>query len=236
MKNGIFLAAILVSVILNSRASPPPTPPAAPVPVREAADPIEVLEAALKDNPRDPHARYRLARALHLKGVDEDEESAERALGMLEKLAAEEAENPLVIAYFGSAKILKAKRALLPWQKGKLSNSGLELLDRAVELAPGDLEVRFVRGISSYPLPFFFGRGEQAAEDFDFVAGKADEAVASGKIDPAIAAGAFYYRGLCLDDDDRIDEARGAWAKATAIAPGSPFARAAAAKLESDDR
>ena len=39
-------------------------------------------------------------------------------------------------------------------------------MDRAVDRAPGDLEARFIRAASTWHLPFFYKRREQAASDF----------------------------------------------------------------------
>ncbi len=175
-------------------------------------------------------ARYLTARNLYLQGVDGDEDAAEKARKILEELVQQEPDNPLVVAYLGSCRVLESKEAVLPWKKGELAREGLKLLDRAVNMAPENLEVRFVRGVSSYPLPFFFGVGDQAKEDFAFVAARlADDPTATR---PEIAAGAFYYHGICLEDDGRESEAVRFWKKAAAAAPGSSFAEKAGEKLE----
>ena len=196
---------------------------------------VTELEKKLKGDPGNPTVRYRLARALHLEGVNGDDDAAEKSLDILEKLAAEEPRNSLVIAYLGSAKLLAAKRAFFPWSKSSLADEGLLLLDRAVSLAPDNLEIRFVRGISSYPLPSSFDRHASACADFSAVAGRAEEAVMAGKMDAGLAAKAFYYHGLCLEENGREKEARDSWEKAAAIAPGSPFALLAGEKISNLD-
>jgi len=178
---------------------------------------------------------FQSARELHLRGVEGDEEMAERALETLEDLNEEDPDNPFVLAYLGSAKLLAAKRAFFPWNKSSLAEEGLLLLDRAVSLAPDNLEIRFVRGISSYPLPASFDRHESACADFAAVAGRAEEAVPAGKMDASLAAKTFYYHGLCLEENGRRKDARASWDKAAAIAPGSPFALLAEEKTRNMD-
>jgi len=193
------------------------------------------LEKKLKTDPGNPANRYRLARALHLEGVNGDDDAAERALDILEELAVEEPRNPQVLAYLGSAKLLAAKRAFFPWSKNSLTDEGIVLLDQAVALAPDNLEIRFVRGISSYPLPTSFNRHKSACADFDVVAGRAEEAVLADKMDANLAAKTFYYHGLCLEENGRKKEARASWEKAAAIAPGSSFALLAGEKISNMD-
>jgi len=60
-------------------------------------------------------------------------------------------------------------------------------LDRAVWLAPEDLEIRFLRGITEANSPAFLGRGEQAIEDLKMVA--------DGPVPDSTKAEALYYIG-----------------------------------------
>ncbi len=51
-------------------------------------------------------------------------------------------------------------------------------MDQAVNRAPDDLEARFIRAASTWHLPFFFKRRDQAASDFAYIAPRAEAAVA----------------------------------------------------------
>jgi len=181
----------------------------------------------------DTSQAFRQARELHLRGAAGDEEAAEKALELLEELVRESPNDPLTLAYLGSAKLLEAKRAWLPWRKQALGEEGLGLLDQAVAGRPANLEIRFLRGMSSYPLPSLFGRGKQAAEDFAFVAERAGRP--DKGMEARVAAGACYYHGLCLEETGRGEEARAYWKRAVKLSPGSDFARAAAGKIQGED-
>lgn len=191
---------------------------------------LRALEAAVRARPRDVDARFALARQLHLLGVDGDEEAHERALALLEVVAAARP-GPRADAWLGSARLLQARFTLAFWNKGDLVKDGLALLDRAVKAAPGDVEVRFLRGVGSYHLPFFFDRGDRAADDLAWVAARAAGAVEQGALAPDVAAAALFLHGVCRHDRGAFGEAQTAWRQAIALAPASAHGRAAAARL-----
>lgn len=179
----------------------------------------------------DFSTRLALAKFLHFEGVDGNTEAAERAREMFTRLASEQPHDPLVLVYLGSAYLLAAQHTAALWKKGVLSKEGLVLLDRAVSLAPDDLEVRFVRGVSTYHLPFFFRRAGEAEEDFMWVTARALPAIETGRLDPKIASAAFFFDGECRAQ--RGDElgARASWRTAIAIAPKSRAGRDAVQRL-----
>ena len=195
------------------------------------------LEAALRARPEDPELCFALAKVLHLQGVDGDEQAAERAEDLLDAVLARRPKEPLVLAYRGSAHLLAAKRVWF-WNKGERVERGLVLLDRAVALTPETheqhLEVRFLRGVSCYALPFFFDRGEQARADLATVGAGAEAAARAGRMDPLVAAAALFYDGVCKAEAGEQTAARDAFAAAAALAPGSSHGRAAKARLEAD--
>ena len=68
-----------------------------------------------------------------------------------------------------------------------LCSQAFSHLDRAVWLAPEDLEIRLLRGITEANSPAFLGRGEQAIEDLKMVA--------DGPVPDSTKAEALYYLG-----------------------------------------
>ena len=138
---------------------------------------------------------------------------------------------PLLLAYRGACEMLRAATAPLPWDKGKHAKLGLGMLDRSVAAAPDDLEVRFVRGMTSYHLPAFFGRARVAAEDLSSVAGSAEAAVRDGRLTPKLAAAALFHHGELLARQGQRDAARDAWSRAAALGPGTSAGEAAREKL-----
>jgi hypothetical protein len=191
-----------------------------------------VLNAAVQARPHDPEVRLGLAKFLHYRGVEGDTAAAERAYGLLTQLESERPDDPVLRAYLGSAHLLAATRVWVPWQKGKLSLEGLTLLDQAVAQAEENLEIRFLRGASTYYLPFFFHREEKAAEDFAWVAARARSAVAADRLDPTLAAAAFFFDGECRAKRADYAGAYAAWQAAREIGPDTKAGAKAASRLD----
>ena len=132
---------------------------------------------------------------------------------------------PQIEVYYGSLRLLEAQHTWAVWKKYSLSKEGIQLMDAAVGAAPGDLEVRFVRAVTTYRLPSFFHRKEQSQEDFDKLAKQAAESAKSGSLDPRLAAASLYYHGNFLNESGQTTAAIAAWKKAIALSPDSRAAR-----------
>lgn len=75
------------------------------------------------------------------------------------------------MAYQGAVQVVRAKHGLNPNRKMRFLKAGLPLLDSAVAAAPHQPEIRYLRLVSAYYLPFFLGRKPIAKEDFKALAG-----------------------------------------------------------------
>jgi len=69
-------------------------------------------------------------------------------------------------AYQGALVTLRAKHAAWPPAKLRYMREGLGLLDGAVAASPDAAEARYLRLMSCYYLPSFFGRRGSVREDF----------------------------------------------------------------------
>lgn len=69
-------------------------------------------------------------------------------------------------AYLGALQAVRGKHAFLPHNKFIWAMRGLKRLDAALEIAPNDLEALFIHAAVCHHLPFFFGRGDDAKQDF----------------------------------------------------------------------
>ncbi len=125
-------------------------------------------------------------------------------------------------AYMGSLELLDAARTWAVWRKHTLSQEGLSALDRAVDANPADLEARFVRALTTWHLPFFFHRRQQAEADLMIVGPRAEAAAREGALPPALAAAALDYYGQVLADRDKPGDARRAYEAAVRVDRASP--------------
>ena len=136
-------------------------PAAMPAEARAAHDWLARQHPSGEDA-RLEHARNRM-RVLHALAAT-DGEWMDSASAQLRALARGEA--PAVVqAYAGALDMLRAKYARWPPRKLGHVREGRRLLDAAVDSAPDDAEVRYVRLISGHYLPFFLRNDEQVEED-----------------------------------------------------------------------
>ena len=188
--------------------------------------------APLDGQPEDSVDR---ARRLYYEGIAGNKEALAESDRLFTGLRQTTPESSLVRAYYGSHRLLAAAKAWAPWEKYALSKEGLTELDAAVAGAPHETEVRFVRAMTTYHLPFFFGRRQQSTRDFAHLAEQAPQATHAGKLPPSLAAAALYYHGLLRAESSDFSSARGAWEQAAALAPDSVAGRDAAKQLKAMD-
>lgn len=188
----------------------------------KSARPDDTRPGALTDGAR-----------LHFLGVWGDTQAAQEALERFESLAQQGPDDPVVLAYLGSAQLLEATRLFLPWKKGDACRRGLTTIDRAVGLAPENLEVRFLRATSTYALPSFCGRVEESRADLDWLGERWEHGLQEGKITRGMAAALLFKLGNSLRDRERLESARTAWRRAAQVAPRSEPGRRASDALAS---
>ena len=181
-------------------------------------------------------ARLAEARRAYFADLEGQHGADDRARQQFGALAAERPNEPVVDAYLGSLDLLESARTFAVWRKHTLAADGLEKLDRAVSRAPDNLEARFVRALTTWHLPFFFHRKEQAEQDLGFIGPRAEQAARQGSLPAPLAAAALDYWGQVLADHDGAKpakEAREAFAAAVRVDPASPGGEDARKRLAS---
>lgn len=146
-----------------------------PLPPESAADSLtarlEQLKVRIAENPRDSETRLARLRVQYALSVS-DEDYMERALNEIERiqvLGGDAGVGNLLDGYVGALRVISGKHAFWPHQKYSRVNEGLKTLDACVAAEPEHLELRYLRLVSTHYLPFFFGRGDSAAEDLEMV-------------------------------------------------------------------
>ncbi len=188
----------------------------------------------MQQNSADLKSRLAQARQQYFAGLQGDRAAATQARDHFAALSRDFPVDPVVQAYSGSLELLDAAHTWAIWDKRRLANEGLAKMDQAVNRAPDNLEARFIRGASDWHLPFFFKRHAQAADDFAFVAPRAEAAVAKGTLSPELAAAALDYYGQVLIDRSDNDGAKQAFEAAVRIDGASPGGRDASKRLRPD--
>lgn len=84
---------------------------------------------------------------------------------LYQELSNLRSKDPLILAYIATLEGLKAKHAWNPYSKIKHVKQADKLIDRAVSLAPDELEIRFMRFSLQHYTPAFLGFSKQLDED-----------------------------------------------------------------------
>jgi hypothetical protein len=108
------------------------------------------------------------ARQLFYQSV-ENSETIEEAITQFKEIAKNKTYEGLALTYIGALNALKGKFAFLPITKYLHVKKGLDLMDEGIAKSPGNIEARFIRGITCHYLPFFFKRKKTARHDFKIV-------------------------------------------------------------------
>ncbi|MBI3530450.1 MAG: hypothetical protein HY067_21095 [Betaproteobacteria bacterium] len=72
------------------------------------------------------------AQSLFERGLRGSEKDNEQAAEKFHALTEQEPDNPLYLAYYGSTFAIKARDAYLPWNKLRLGEQGLDLIDKSL--------------------------------------------------------------------------------------------------------
>lgn len=98
--------------------------------------------------------------------AESGEEAAEDLLELLEEVGEEE---PVLLAYKASGTMLMAKHVFSPFSKLSYFKKGKELLQKAVDAAPDNVEIRFLRFAIQDSTPGFLGYKDRLEEDKEFL-------------------------------------------------------------------
>ena len=175
--------------------------------------------------------RLAAARQAYFADLSGDRGADDRARQQFEAIEAAWPHQPVVAAYLGSLDLLESARTLAVWRKHTLATEGLEKLDAAVNQAPDDLEARFVRALTTWHLPFFFHRKEQAEQDLQYLGPRVEQAARQGRLPAPLAAAALDYYGQVLAGSENVEQAAKAHAafeaalRVDAASPGGVDAR-----------
>jgi tetratricopeptide (TPR) repeat protein len=175
----------------------------------------------------------RRVQARHEKAVNGDTTETKALTTDLEKWTREQPTNYLLQAYLGSVYTLDSRDA---WPgPGKLTylRNGGKLLDAAVAAAPDNPAVRFVRAIDYYELPFFFGKGQTARDDFQILLKQVDGEIKTPYVlNTETQQAIYYYAGLSFKHLSQLPQAQDAWQRGLKLDPNSALATKIKGELE----
>jgi hypothetical protein len=77
--------------------------------------------------------------------------------------------DPIITAYYGAIEALRGKHAFFPFTKLSYVNSSQDILGKAVELDPENLEIRFVRFSILHHIPGILGYSSEREDDMKVI-------------------------------------------------------------------
>lgn len=172
MSRAIGVLISLFSLVRPLSAQDPP-PPEPDLPAAELL--LERLRALDERTDTDPRSLlWNRLRTQYVLAVAREEWilEAQQTLEALRSPGADPSgpETSRIQAYDGALEVVRGKHAFWPRSKLNHVRQGLELLDAAVDRSPRDVEVRNLRLLSTFYLPFFFRRGDSARADLETLA------------------------------------------------------------------
>ena len=191
-------------------------------------DYIELLKKQIAADPNNLAPRLNLGRACHWLALSHDEDALIEGEKAFRQILAREPDNAVALAYAGALLGLKIGYHMIPEdQIGPTANQAGAALDRAVKLAPDSIEVRMIRGYSSFYTPSIVGRDALAIEDFTRVIELFKQLPGA----EARQAEVHLVLGDAYRKTGKMDRAREQWERTRALAPASSFAVAAESRL-----
>lgn len=191
-------------------------------------DAVKELETKLQQNPNDAATLVLLGRAYHNQGKAGDEDAVEKGFLYLDKALELDPSNALALAYRGSLWTMRGRDAWWPFTKMKHVEKGIDELDKAVEIAPDDVGVRFLRGINSLNLPSMFKRLPTALQDFAYLLAHPG----FSHFDAELQSTIYCWGGIAYKQDNQLSKANEYLQRAVAVAPDSDTARKAIEELK----
>ncbi|HKC86390.1 MAG TPA: hypothetical protein VKG02_10475, partial [Blastocatellia bacterium] len=191
-------------------------------------DYVEYLKKQAAADPNNRGLRLDLGRGYYALALGYDTAAIADAEKLFDQILAAEPDNATALVYHGSLLGLKLGFRLVPPDRSlaALRQSNADL-DRAVALAPDDLEVRGIRGYTSLYTPSFVGRDRIAVEDFSHIIQLLERQPGAElqRAEWRLALGDAYHKA---GEDDK---ARQSWRRVMELSPGASAAIAAESKL-----
>ncbi len=167
----------------------------------------------------------------HQRGVEGDKKAVESLVPDLEKLTQQYPDNHLLQAYLGSAYTLASRDAFPGPGKLKYLKEGLQTMDAAVEAAPKDVAVRFIRAVNNYSMPFFVNRKDSARNDFEILMKEIEDPATAASLNDETKQAIYYYAGLSYRQLHQEAEAHAAFQAGLALGPETPLGKKIALEL-----
>ncbi len=163
------------------------------------------------------------ARRLHDASIAGSKDDVERAEAFLTAAIARSSSPAVLQCFLGSLLTVKSSKAFPGPSKLRYLKEGIRAMDAAVEAAPRDPAVRFVRAMNSQMLPSFCARRDAARADFRVLVEQIGAPEVAARFDEATLQAIYYYAGLAFKKSKEPAQAREAWERGFALGEATPL-------------
>lgn len=236
IQKAIHIALFVLSfaqVFGASAVAQPPADERAPVLLWELSrerqrEYVEYLKKRSDADPGNRRLLLDLARGYYSLAMEQDVAAIAEAEKLFDRLLADEPQNAMALVYRGALLGFRLGFGLTPQdQMFALMQESTANLDRAVALAPDDMEIRGIRGYVSFFTPSYLSRDQFAVEDFAHIIRLLERQpdTERRRAELHLTLGDAYRKA---GDDEN---ARRSWLRAIELSPGASAAIAAESRL-----
>jgi tetratricopeptide (TPR) repeat protein len=148
--------------------------------------------------------------------VEGNEQARDQVKHLLEQILAQDENDPLALVYYGSTLTLEGRDAWMPWNKMKLTEKGMDIMEKALKMSRGitetpvylkrsiEMEVLMSCAITFTQVPKMFGRFEQGVDLLDEITNDPRYQ----QFNSEQKASYLYYRGMAAINMQHTKDAR----------------------------
>lgn len=184
---------------------------------------LATLQGELATNTTNLTVLYQVGQLCYDEGAKGDHKAVELADKYFRRILELDAKQALARALLGSTITMKARDTLWPPTRMAYARAGIKEMDAAVELAPDNPDVRFVRALNNFHMPKFMDREAIVRVDFTWLWVKVRAKPEAFQED--FQQNIALFQGRILRKEKRKEEAIQAWNWGLAVNPQSPIAR-----------
>lgn len=180
---------------------------------------LATLQSRLQSDPTNTLLLFQLGDLCYDEGANNNPKAVILAEGYFKRLLTIDTNNPMARVLYGSVLTMKARDAFWPTTRLSYVKAGNREMDAAIQMAPKDEHVRFVRAVNNYHMPEIMGREEIVKEDLAWLWQQAQ--LANTKLSVVQRQTIALYDGDILQKKGELDEARKIWQSGLDLAPKS---------------
>lgn len=155
---------------------------------------------------------------LHDQAIDGNSKDVQKAEEVINHALAQSPHNQLLRVYLGSLLTIKSSKTFPGPKKWKYFTSGLKMMDAAVDAAPNDVSVRFVRAMNNAQLPRIFNRRDNARADFRYIFQQFENNPhLADQFNASTQQAIYYHAGVALLKSRATLDAKEAWEKGLSL-------------------